>query len=152
MVREGKSLQHKNVSGRPRVITYSQKQSIIRTLNCYPKMSTRSLHANLSSKLTDTPSKSTVYRATRACGFDFRSPVIGPFITDETAKKRVEWCKIHKKREWANVFFTDECSIWLNRGTEEYGPSLKKIQFQRFKDIRRSYMYGGVFHPEVPQF
>ena len=80
-------------------------------------MSTRSLYANLSSKFTDTPSKSTVYRATRACGFDFRSPVIGPFITDETAKKRVEWCKIHKKREWENVFFTDECSIWLNRGT-----------------------------------
>ena len=56
MVREGKSLQHKSVSGRPKVITYSQKQSIIRTLNCYPKMSTRSLHANLSSKFTDTPS------------------------------------------------------------------------------------------------
>ena len=28
MVREGKSLQHKSVSGRPKVITYSQKQSI----------------------------------------------------------------------------------------------------------------------------
>ena len=107
MVCEGKSIQHKSVSGRPKIITYSQKQSIIRTLNCYPKMSTRSLHANLSSKFTDTPSKSPVYRATRACGFDFRSPVIGPFITDETAKKRVEWCKIHKKREWKNVFFAD---------------------------------------------
>ena len=60
-------------------------------------MSTRSPHANLSSKFTDTPSKSTVYRATRACGFDFRSPVIGPFITDETAKMRVKWCKFIKR-------------------------------------------------------
>ena len=117
MVREGKSLQHKTVSGRPKVITYSQKQSIIRTLNCYPKMSTCFLHANLSSSSSQAPHPSRLTIKRLACGFDFRSPIIGPFITDETAKNRVEWCKIHKKREWENIFFTDECSIWLNRGT-----------------------------------
>ena len=89
---------------------------------------------------TDTQSKSTVYRATCACGFDFRSPVIGPFITDETAKKRVEWCKIHKKREWENVFFTDECAIWLNRGTVGIWPKsqenpISKVQRHTPKHI-----------------
>ena len=115
-------------------------------------MSSHSLHPNLSSKFTDTPSKSTVYRATRACGFDSRSPVIGPFITDEPAKKRVEWCKIHKKREWANVFFTDECSIWLNRGTvgiwtKSQENPISKVQ----RHTPKLHVWGG-FHPEVPQF
>ena len=63
-------------------------------------MSTRSLHANLSSKFTDTPSKSTVYRATRAWEFDFRSPVIGPFITDETAKRELNGVKFIKRGKW----------------------------------------------------
>ncbi|KAI6656113.1 hypothetical protein LOD99_1446 [Oopsacas minuta] len=81
------------------------------------KISIRSVRANLSSKYTDAPSTSTVYRATRACGFNFKQPVMGPFITPLIAKNRVEWCKDHVNYCWENVFFTDECSIWLNRGS-----------------------------------
>ncbi|KAI6648223.1 hypothetical protein LOD99_12032 [Oopsacas minuta] len=117
ILREGKSITHKSVSGRPKAITYSHKQSIIRTLNSHSKISIRSVHANLSSKYTDAPSTSTVYRATRACGFNFKQPVMGPFITPLIAKNRVEWCKDHVNYCWENVFFTDECSIWLNRGS-----------------------------------
>ncbi|KAI6647176.1 Transposable element Tc1 transposase [Oopsacas minuta] len=95
ILREGKSITHKSVSGRPKAITYSHKKSIIRSLNSHSKISIRSVHANLSSKYTDAPSTSTVYRSTRACGFNFKQPVMGPFITPLIAKNRVEWCKDH---------------------------------------------------------
>ena len=77
------------------------KLSLIKTLKHFPKMSVRDVHKNLRIKYQDTPSTSTVFRAIHSSG--------------KTAKNRVQWCKNNKKQDWDKIFFSDECSVWLER-------------------------------------
>ena len=88
---------------------------------------------------------STIYRSTRALGFNRKTPVLGPFITQETAIKRVEWCKKHKEWVWENVIFTDECSIWLNRGsvgiwTKATARPISKVK----RHTQKLHIWGGI--------
>ena len=117
LIQEGKSIEHKKVTGRPKLITKSHKISLIRTVKYNPRMPIRKIRANLASKYHVTPSTSTVYRTIQSSGFSYKISVTGPFITEATAKKRIEWCKKYKKFDWNKVFFTDECSVWLHRNS-----------------------------------
>ena len=115
LIREGKSVEHKKVPGRPKVMKIPLKLSLIKTLKHSPKMSVRDVHKNLRIKYPDTLSTSTVFRAIHSSGFRYRKSIKGPFITDKTSKNRVEWCKNNKRQDWNKIFFSDECSVWLER-------------------------------------
>ena len=94
----GKSIKHKKGAGPPTITSISHKQSLIRTLKIFPKMSIRKLRSNLAYKYQDAPSNSTVFRFMQKARFSCKKPVTSPFITNEIAKRRVAWCKEQKLR------------------------------------------------------
>ena len=143
LVMSGKSIKHKKGAGPPTVT--SHKQSLIRTLKTFPKMSIRKLRSNLAYKYQDAPSNSTVFRFILKAGFSFEKPVTGLFITNVIAKRRVAWCKEQKLKDWEFVFFTDEYSVWLNRHRLRCGLKEMKIQFHRYPVMYRNFTFGVVF-------
>ena len=69
LVMSGKSIKHKKGAGPPTVTSISHKQSLIRTLETFPKMSIRKFRSNLAYKYQEVPSNSTVFRFIQKAGF-----------------------------------------------------------------------------------
>ena len=70
LIRENKSLGHKQGTGRPSTITFRQKQSIITTLKRSPTMFIRDLRGNFAATHPNAPSTTTVYRTIRKSGIE----------------------------------------------------------------------------------
>ncbi|KAI6646237.1 hypothetical protein LOD99_9379 [Oopsacas minuta] len=117
----------------------------LRTIFCIKSILREGKSITYKSKYADAPSTSTVYQATRACGFNFKQPVMGPLITPLIAKNRVEWCKDHVNYCWENVFFTDECSIWLNRGSVSMWTKAKENPILKVQQhTPKLHVWGGI--------
>ena len=61
-----------------------------------------------------------IYRITRRAGFKSTKAINSRLISERVVAARVVWAKQHLKQDWGNVWFSDECSVWLNRGNVRF--------------------------------
>ena len=97
-------------------IARNDKISLSLVVKNNPRVSLRSMANNLNSSRGLNVSHETVRRTLIKMGYSKKAPVRGPNITPTHEKTRVAWAKKHRLIHWQKVFFTDECSIWLNVG------------------------------------
>ncbi|KAI6648331.1 hypothetical protein LOD99_12140 [Oopsacas minuta] len=65
-------------------------------------------------KLSTPVAKSTLSEEMKRRGLQYRQAVRIPALSQLHITKQIEWCKRMRGQNWSKVFFTDECSIWMN--------------------------------------
>ena len=96
-------------------------------------------------KLSTQVAKSTLCEEMKRRGLQYRPVVKVPALSPLHIAKRIEWCKKMKAQDWYKVFFTDECSIWMNSGriyvwTKKGQP----ISLPTFKHPTKLHIWGGI--------
>ena len=71
----------------------------------------------------------------------FRIPALSPMhIT-----KWLDWCKKMRGQDWSNVFFTVECTIWMNSGKiHVWTKERTNINVSTFKHPCKLHIWGGI--------
>ena len=105
--------------GRPKICGESEKAMIRQIIATDHTISASGIANELqksgASVSIRTITDQTVRNTLREMGFKNSRPVIVPLLTDNHKTKRLEWCNVHRTRDWSNVLFTDETSIDMGR-------------------------------------
>ena len=75
-----------------------------------------------------------------------KPPVVRiPALSPMHITKRLDWCKKMRGQDWSNVFFTDECSIWMNSGKiHVWTRKGQNINVPTFKHPCKLHIWGGI--------
>ena len=67
-----------------------------------------------------------------------------PALSPLHIAKRMEWCRKIRGQDWAKVFFTDECSIWMNTGKIYMTKKGQPINLPTFKHPSKLHIWGWI--------
>jgi transposase len=121
--------------GRPKKLNSADKKVVRKLFVDNPSSTINDVRNALHASHGKLVSRSTVGRMMADMGLRYGKPQMVPQLTDTHKKKRVEWCKEHKKMELDGVFFTDETyievggaknGVWFKRGNR---PKVGKSKF-----------------------
>jgi len=99
-------------SGRKTVITDEIQQVVETQMRRDDETTASQLHVLLAG-LGYQLSLRTVLRCRSLLGWTFRGSAYWQIIREQNKRKRLEWCQRYKDDNFANVVFSDECSIQL---------------------------------------
>jgi len=105
-------------SGRPHKYTERFKRSVIREVRQIPKISYAGIRAALQSEISDT----TIRVILDEVGITHWRAKKRPFLTQEVAKKRYDWCIARKDwtiNDFRNIIWSDECSAERGAGKSQ---------------------------------
>ncbi|KAI6654438.1 hypothetical protein LOD99_834 [Oopsacas minuta] len=140
-ISDKKSLTHKKGAGRPQILHKSDRNRIMALVQHNPRITLNECRAKLSTPIA----KSTLLEEMKRRGLQYRQVVRIPALSQLHITKRIEWCKRMRSQNWSKVFFTDECSIWMNSGkiyvwTKKGQP----INLPTFKHPAKLHIWGGI--------
>ena len=106
------SIKHLKGGGRPSKLAPIIRNSIAQQIRRTPSISLRAL----ASKCPVEVSKNTVARCLEKLNYTKPYPTPVPMLSERNRLKRVEWAYANIRNFWQDAIFSDEASIWINRG------------------------------------
>ena len=111
-ISDKKSLTHKKGAGRPPKLHKADRNWIMALVQHNPRITLNECRAKLSAPVA----KSTLSEEIKRRSLQYRQAVRILALSPLHITKRMEWCRKIRGQDWSKVFFTDECSIWMNTG------------------------------------
>lgn len=104
-------------SGRPSKLSDRAKRYIINSARANPKITYEKLRSDAGVEC----SRTTIYRTLKVYGLTNWLAKKRPFLTEEVAKKGLDWCLTHREwtfEEWSKIIWSDECSVEKRSGKD----------------------------------
>ena len=115
-LKNGDSMKHKKGGGRKQKLHRNERIRLVFRMKKQPRTSLRTLKSQLKLERGLDVSHETIRRTAKKLGYSKKVAIRGSGITPANEIKRVAWAKKHMNIHWKNMFFSDECSIWLQSG------------------------------------
>ena len=121
--------------GRPKKLNSSDKRFVKQMIYTNPSTTVNDIRNALHTSQGKEVSRTTVERMLADMDHRFGKPQVVPLLTDAHKKKRMDWCKAHKKMKVEGVFFSDETyieiggaknGVWFKKGKR---PKVGKAKF-----------------------
>lgn len=135
-------------TGRPHKLTERDERAVVRTLRKNPRLRLGDVAKQFNC------SRNLIRKTAHKNGLHRRVARRKPFMSAKTVKKRIEWAKVNRDRDWNNVIFTDECSVemgmnhrknWVTRKAGE--AYLPQMLDRTFRSNRQTLMvWGAIAH------
>jgi transposase len=114
---EDQSVQRKPRSGRPRSTSPTTDRRIVRLAATLPAGTTRSIAQLVTTTEDAHPSHVTVLRRLHDAGMVYRLEKRVPLLNDSQKEERLLYAHTNKNRNWNNVLFADETTLFLGSPT-----------------------------------
>ena len=115
---KSKRYKRKTGSGRLPALSTSDKIRISKQINKNPYISCPKLKQALNIKAHE----KTIYRYIKSVGLTYKKASKKPELTERHINGRLSWAKMHQRKSWKRVIFSDETTFVLNQSL--YGWSL----------------------------
>lgn len=142
-------------TGRPHLLTDEERDRLYDTAISNPHIKTRELVLEVDNALKDR----TIRRLLREMGLRKWRQHRRPELTDEHARKRLQWARAHEDfmvEDWARVVWSDECTIECGAGVAPVWTFLRPSEQILRKDVRSkrtgkgvSQMFWGAFGQRI---
>ena len=143
-IRQEGSIWRSEGSGRPKKLNNEHHLFILNLLHSSPFNTSKRIVYKLQNKFGLKIDRSTVSRFLVERGFKWKGPQVVFRNNEVDQKSRLEFCKENKEREWENVVFTDEASVYfVSPGKQRWVSPGEAYERTKTKYSKKLHVWGA---------